>query len=233
MKKNTRMLYAGLLFLGCLSCTNNKPLGTGLNGNSSPFEQYNPLALDANTTNTAVYEQIPIMSRGVSESRQLAGFLLTRNSQADENEVLRVAQTYIREAAIEGVNHDIAFCQMCLETNYLRYTGDVRQDQNNYCGLGATGAGAPGHSFDNMPIGIRAHIQHLKAYGGTKPLRQTLVDPRFGRVRRGRSLYVPGLTGAWATDPDYSDKIIRIMIELTKYKMANRRTGGYEKGDSL
>ena len=148
---------------------------------------------------------------------------MTKNPQADEYEVLLVAQTYIREAAIEGVNYDIAFCQMCLETNYLRYTGDVSSDQNNYCGLGATGGGVAGHTFDNMQIGIRAHIQHLKAYGGTRELRQALVDPRFGMVRRGQSLYVPGLTGAWATDPDYSEKIVRIMIELTEYMMTSSR----------
>jgi len=224
MKKNTRLLCAGLLFLGCLSCPSNNPIGTGINDRSSPYEHYNPLALDTNTTNSAVYEQIPVMSRGLADSRQLTGFLMTRYPQAEENEVLRVAQTYIREAAIEGVNHDIAFCQMCLETNYLRYTGDVSSDQNNYCGLGATGGGAPGYTFEDMQTGIRAHIQHLKAYGSTRELLQPLVDPRFGLVRRGRSLYVPGFTGAWATDPKYSEKIIRIMIKLTEYKMANSRT---------
>ncbi|MCP4708993.1 MAG: glucosaminidase domain-containing protein [Planctomycetes bacterium] len=222
MKKNTGLFWVWLVVLSVVSCTNN-PLGTGSNDNSSPFEHYNPLVLDRNTTNTAVYEQIPIMSQGLSESRHLVGFLMTRNSQVDENEVFRVAQTYIREAAIEGVNHDIGFCQMCLETNYLRYTGDVSSNQNNYCGLGATGGGVPGHTFDNMQIGIRAHIQHLKAYGSTRPLRQGLVDPRFGMVRRGRSLYVPGLTGAWATDPNYSEKIIGIMIKLTEYQMTSSR----------
>ncbi|MCP4707552.1 MAG: glucosaminidase domain-containing protein [Planctomycetes bacterium] len=221
MNKKIRWFCVGLLLLGGITCTNNKPFGAGSYDNSSPFEQYNPLTLDRNTTNTAVYEQIPIMSQGLSESRQLTGFLMTKNPQADENEVMRVAQTYIREAAIDGANHDIAFCQMCLETNYLRYTGDVRRNQNNYCGLGATGGGVPGHSFPNMQIGIRAHIQHLKAYGSTSPLRQALVDPRFDKVRRGRSLYVPGLTSTWATDPEYGDKIIRIMIRLTEYKMTN------------
>ena len=39
---------------------------------------------------------------------------------------------YREEAAIEGVNYDIAFCQMCLETGFLQFDGDVKAEQNNF-----------------------------------------------------------------------------------------------------
>ena len=61
---------------------------------------------------------------------QLLTFFLEANPAADRDEVVRIAQMYLEEAAIEGVNHDVAFCQMCVETNYLRFGGAVSRWQN-------------------------------------------------------------------------------------------------------
>ncbi len=69
------------------------------------------------------------------------------------------------EAIQEGVNPDLAFIQMCHETGFLRFDGTVDKSQNNYCGLGATGNGVKGSTFLDQKEGVRAHIQHLKAYG--------------------------------------------------------------------
>jgi hypothetical protein len=160
---------------------------------------------------------VPIMSSGSAEVRHLVRFFLRTHPTADQREVRQIARCYISEAAIEGVNHDVAFCQMCLETNYLRFGGDVARWQNNFCGLGATGRGAPGASFKIMEIGVRAHIQHLKAYAGTTLLRRSVVDPRFGRVRRGTAPYVEDLTGKWATDPQYGAKIRAKLRTLAAY----------------
>jgi hypothetical protein len=166
---------------------------------------------------------LPVMSCGIAKSYDLASFLLHENPEADVNEAFTLAGYYIQEAAIEGVNHDVAFCQMCLETNYLRFDGDVHRQQNNFCGLGATGHGVPGASFESVQIGIRAHIQHLKAYASKKSLQRRLVDPRFGRVRRGSAPYVEDLTGKWAVDPNYSVKIRRILQSLARQSIKNER----------
>jgi len=112
---------------------------------------------------------------------------------------------------------DSAICQMAHETNYLRFGGDVEARQNNFCGLGATGGGEPGLSFSSVKIGVRAHIQHLKAYANARPLRRKPVDPRFALVRRGRAPYVEGLTGTWATDPQYGAKLKRKLQALEKH----------------
>ena len=150
---------------------------------------------------------LPIMSCGLATVPDLASFLLETHPEADVSEVLTIAEHYVREARIEGVNHDVAFCQMCVETNYLRFDGDVQRRQNNFGGIGATGNGVPGDSFETVQIGIRAQIQHLKAYAGRKRLRRRLVDPRFWRVRRGSAPYVEDLSGRWAADPHYGAKI--------------------------
>ena len=163
------------------------------------------------------YRPIPIASRGRAQVRQLVRFFTETNPQIGINYLTLLARTYIDEAEAEGINSDIAFCQMVHETNYLRFGDDVQPGQNNFCGLGATGKDEPGLSFPSVEIGVRAHIQHLKAYANAQPLRKKLVDPRFGRVSRGQAPYVEYLAGTWAKDPQYSVKLKRKLEALEKH----------------
>jgi hypothetical protein len=144
----------------------------------------------------------------------LALFLLDANPGIDAGYIEDLALYYTEEAAQEGVNHDIAFAQMCLETGFLRYGGLVTPEMNNFCGLGSIGPGRPGEQFPSPRMGIRAHIQHLKAYATEAPLRQDLVDPRYRYVRYGSAPTLDGLTGSWAVDREYSQKIRYILERL-------------------
>ena len=163
------------------------------------------------------YRPIPIASRGRAQVHQLVRFFTETNPRIGNNYLTMLARTYIDEAEAEGINSDIAFCQMAHETNYLRFGDDVQPGQNNFCGLGATGRGEPGLSFPSVEIGFRAHIQHLKAYANAQRLRKKLVDPRFGRVSRGQAPYVEYLAGTWAKDPQYSVKLKRKLEALEKH----------------
>lgn len=155
-----------------------------------------------------------IMGLGtVSESR-LKKFLEAKNPAA-LNQFSNLPKLYIDESALEGVNHDIAFCQMCLETGFLIFGGDIQPSQNNFCGLGATGGGIRGACFPNIQTGIKAHIQHLKAYASTEPVKHSpIVDPRFHLVKRGVAPLVTNLSGRWATDPKYGNKILALTKQL-------------------
>jgi len=160
---------------------------------------------------------IYIMSKGNVSADKMALFLLSNNPRLDGNFARTLANIYVEEAAFEGVNHDIAFVQMCLETGFLRFGGDVKPEQNNFAGLGAIGGGEPGLSFPDTRIGVRAQIQHLKAYGSEEPLRGELVNPRFRFVQRGRAPTYEGLAGTWAMDPQYAVKIRTIMERLYNF----------------
>jgi len=162
-----------------------------------------------------------IMGRGLVSPEHLAAFLLDTNSGADRAFVEALARYYVEEAAIEGVNHDIAFAQMCLETGYLRFGNLVTADQNNFAGLGATGPGQPGLRFPEPRIGVRAQIQHLKAYASDAPLIQELVNPRFFLVRRGSAPDIWGLAGTWAEDPLYAGKMNAILESLYFFSFGN------------
>lgn len=155
-----------------------------------------------------------IMDSGQLSIERMLSFLWLHSQRLDLQYARQLTELYLKEAAAEGVNHDIAFGQMCLETGFLKYTGDVSQSQNNYCGLGATGNAEPGLSFASPQEGVRAHIQHLKAYGSTDSLHNELVDSRFRFVKRGSAQSIKELTGVWATDPVYDYKINSILKRL-------------------
>lgn len=157
-----------------------------------------------------------IQSAAMTTKSQLTGFILSNNPKLDKHFVSRIIDAYITDCAIEGINHDIAFSQMCLETGFLRFNGSVKAEQYNFCGLGAVGKENTGLSFESIEIGIRAHIQHLKAYASHEPLTTKLVDTRFAFVKRGIAPDIHSLAGTWASDLNYGFKMEAIIRSLKK-----------------
>ena len=132
------------------------------------------------------------------------------------------AQIFYEEATAEGVRAEVAFTQCMKETGFLKYGGDVLPNQYNFAGIGATGA-VHGASFSNVRMGVRAQIQHLKAYGSVSPLTNPCVDPRFNLVKRGSAQYVEWLgikenpNGyGWATSKNYGHDIVSMVNVLLK-----------------
>lgn len=159
-----------------------------------------------------------IMAQGIKTERQLASFFLDQNRQADAGQVRELAALYIEEGAYEGVNSNAAFVQMCLETGFLRFGNLVTADMYNYCGLGSIDINQRGVRFSSMREGVRAHIQHLQAYGSTLPLNKSLVDPRYRYVSpRGKAPTVFALSGTWAADRGYGQKIDGLLSRLAAY----------------
>ncbi len=173
-------------------------------------------------TKSSTYKQArlstAIMGNGFSNERKLSRFLTEHNPKISLTLAKKIASLYIKEASAEGVNYDVAFSQMCLETGFLKFGGDVHPGQNNFCGLGVTAKGQEGLSFPSLQTGIRAHIQHLKAYASKKPLKHSIVDSRFRYVKRGSVRDVRQLTGKWACDPKYGIKIQRLLQRLMAAK---------------
>ncbi|MDR0494294.1 MAG: glucosaminidase domain-containing protein [Treponema sp.] len=190
------------------------PLETGL---SPLVPEMVPAAGVAETVPELPVSAENIMGQGIVLQEKLADFLLYVNIGADSDFVRSLSLYYIEEAAAEGVNHDTAFAQMCLETGFLRFGGLVTPDMNNFCGLGAIGPQETGLVFPDPRTGVRAHIQHLKAYATDDPLNQELVDPRFHYVKRGSSPAIQGLAGTWAADRSYHTKIRRILNRLYEF----------------
>ncbi|CUO95671.1 N-acetylmuramoyl-L-alanine amidase [Clostridium disporicum] len=164
-----------------------------------------------------------IMSKGTLKREQMISYLLKRNPSKSQEYAEAFVDYTINESNIEGVNHDILFSQMMHETGFLKFGGDVKEEQNNFAGLGAVGNGVPGESFPTIQIGIRAVVQHLKAYASTEALVQECVDTRFKYVQRGTALYVEHLGipenpkgKGWAASNSYGYKILKIRDEIAQ-----------------
>jgi hypothetical protein len=154
-----------------------------------------------------------IASHGNMTEVQLMMFL-KMNNETGLSQLPELAKFYREEGSIEGINYDIAFSQMCVETNFLRFGGDAKPEQHNFGTLGSLGEGAEETSFPNARIGVRAQIQHLKAYANIEPLVQEVVDPRFQFVTRGVAPFVGQLSGRWSADMQYGNKIMAVLKRL-------------------
>ncbi|MEP0910242.1 glucosaminidase domain-containing protein [Leptolyngbya sp. GB1-A1] len=157
-----------------------------------------------------------IMGRGTASEVQMMMFLKSSNPDS-LTKFYEVPKLYIDEGKIEGVNHDIAFAQMCLETQYLQFSDSVKLEHHNFAGLGGATVDEIGAKFTTPLLGIRAQIQHLKAYACAEPLVQSPADPRFHLVRRGIAPTVADLSGRWSADPDYGTKILAIVKRLYEF----------------
>ena len=115
------------------------------------------------------------------------------------------------EAQAEGVKAEVVMAQAMDETGFLRYGGDVLINQYNFAGLGATGNGVRGNSFPDVRTGIRAQVQHLKAYASKEPLNYACVDVRFNLVTRGSAATVSALSMRWAMTTTYGEDLMRII----------------------
>ncbi|WP_024653508.1 glucosaminidase domain-containing protein [Borrelia persica] len=174
-------------------------------------------------TSTQKEKYIPfLISKGKSQVEDLVRYTLKMNPYLEAEYVKTIAQIYIEEAIIEGINYDIAYAQMLLETGILKFNGIVSKEQHNFSGIGATDNFTKGNSFSNIKEGIRAHIQHLKAYASSQDINSNMVDPRFYFVKRGSAPTIYDLTGKWATDKMYDKKLKKILLGLLEFKNAKK-----------
>ena len=149
------------------------------------------------------------------------------NTKAKQSEcrlsvsLLELAELFLEEGATEGIRGDIAFCQSIKETGWFRFGGQVLPEQNNFAGIGATNNSPVGKGawFESARLGVRAQIQHLKAYANNEALVNECVDPRFNLVTRGAAVNRwTGLNGRWAVPgKDYGESILKIWEEMYNF----------------
>lgn len=140
-------------------------------------------------------------------------------------DIRTMATIFYEEAAKENIKAEVVWAQTMKETGYFKFGGQVKIEQFNFAGIGALDGGAAGASFPNVRTGVRAQIQHMKAYADATITKNTLsspcVDPRFDLVNpKGSAPYVewlgqkenPGGYG-WATGKEYGIDIVG-MIQI-------------------
>ncbi|MHB9150968.1 MAG: S-layer homology domain-containing protein [Thermoleophilia bacterium] len=153
-----------------------------------------------------------------------------RTSEQFTVPLAELAKTYVLLGRRFGIRADMAWAQMVHETGFGEYQGDVRPEQNNMAGIGATGGGVPGNFFATAELGVIAQYAHLAWYiypdhledlycrkvadydpASTDP--NVPGDPRHfvvgGLVHRGNVRVVHDLSGKWAPGAEYGAGVLR------------------------
>ena len=158
-----------------------------------------------------------------------------------------LVEYYRLEGTSEGIAWDVAFMQAVLETGWFNFpdNGQVRPWFNNFAGMGAFDSGQHRpYEFPSARMGVRAQMQHVRLYSdpntnlqgtnlGSKLAEDIDDPPRYPprwRAVRGEKLpdgsyryagRVPTWqdfgNGMWATDPNYSCKILNIYRQALEF----------------
>ncbi|MGN6694160.1 MAG: DUF4214 domain-containing protein [Aquihabitans sp.] len=166
----------------------------------------------------------PVMARNRVTASQLAGWFRSKGKTSKATVSIDVlASYYIDEGNDEGVAGDLAFAQSIVETGYFNFSSRVLPSYNNFSGLGAVDGGTGAATFSTAQMGVRAQIQHLRAYADptvtTAKLAHPMIDPRFSLVApKGKApTWEQFGNGIWATDPGYAAKVINIYDQILAY----------------
>lgn len=173
-----------------------------------------------------------IMGKPVATVEQMLAHIKKKNPNVPQS-VIDMIPFYISEGNAEGVAGDVAFAQSCIETGnfvFPKSTCAVTLEQNNFAMMGVVTTFAKGLSFETPQLGIRAQIQHLKAYASTEALNGECIDPRFKYVTRGSAPYVEWLGmqenpqgKGWASAKGYGSSILRVLNEVRSIKVETEK----------
>ena len=199
---------------------------------------FNVYALNSGTSSRAIGNVNIISTVDTSLERVEAW---ARSKNATETFV-GLAKLYKKYAELRGgVNWVVAYVQAAKETSYGKFGGVLDESYHNPCGLknpeGGDDYDAGAHKkFDNWEQGVLAHLDHLALYAAAdgfpktsylknwkdEPLAENeTYDPRhvgwFGTTGGilGKAKDVLGLTGSWASDPNYGIELFRLYCDAT------------------
>ncbi|MCI9121165.1 MAG: hypothetical protein HFG00_06520 [Oscillibacter sp.] len=172
-----------------------------------------------------------IMGEAQATAPQMALYCRSRSAapKLTSCSVEALAVMFLEEGEAEGVRGDVAWAQSLHETGFFQFGGIVQPGQNNFAGIGALNGNAQGQaaSFPDPRTGVRAQIQHLKAYASQAPLANACTDPRFSLVARGCAPWVEWLGAAdnpggkgWAVPgKGYGARVLELLRGITAQKV--------------
>ena len=153
-------------------------------------------------------------------------------------------------AVSNGIDPVVLISQAMIETGFFKFGGVIDASFHNTCGLKSTKGGgdyvANAHMrFKSWEDGIQAHADHLGLYAGAKNCPKyspecashqntqfkangTTKDPRHFTYLHGKYKTVKSLTGTWASDPQYDQKLMKFIKEIQDTKVNEEN---YNEGD--
>jgi murein DD-endopeptidase MepM/ murein hydrolase activator NlpD len=116
---------------------------------------------------------------------------------------------YYAEGLAEGVRPEVAIAQAVHETGYFTSADTAI---NNYAGIGHPDGAGLGMGFATAAIGVRAHVQLLRAYAEGNDT--AFASPRVGPRAGASANTLLELAGTWAADLSYAEKVVAILTAM-------------------
>jgi len=174
--------------------------------------------------------QQPVQGPSVLTGPQMAAWIRSQGySPRITTSIDDLANIYVEEGNAEGVRGDVAFAQAVVET-----AGFEDAPANNYAGMGWCDSCSVGRSFPTPRDGVRAQIQLLLDYANSTIQASQLHNPLspywWGSdpgtaASNFNTFFAKGWAptweqmghGNWATDPNYSGKVLHIYSEMVAF----------------
>lgn len=159
-----------------------------------------------------------VLGVAVVAAPEVCEWLVGRASRARYSaDVLReIVVSYWVVGAEYGVRPEVALAQAIKETGGFGYGGDVKAEQYNFAGIGATG-GIPGLSFDSVRAGVAAHVLRMRMYASNNS--EVYDNGILGRPlpasHWGKYPNIQDFDGVWAVPGvGYGDSVLKIVDEM-------------------
>ncbi|WP_304443089.1 Ig-like domain-containing protein, partial [uncultured Clostridium sp.] len=208
---------------------------------------FNVYALSDETSSKAI-ENVKIISSVNASLDAVEAWARSKNATETFVNLAKIYKKYAESRG--GVNWVVAYVQAAKETGYGKFGGVLDESYHNPCGLKNPSGGddndANAHKrFDNWDQGVIAHLDHLALYAAASGYPKTVYvdswkdsslssnetyDPRhigwFGTVDGifGKAKDVLGLTGSWASDPNYGESLVRLYCDAINFKYLPTRS---------
>ena len=166
---------------------------------------------------------LSILGPSTLTAQELAQFVRSRTTAwRMPISIEEFAQMYLTEAAAEGVRGDVLFIQGVQETGWYRFEGGLSTiHDNNFAGINACDSCRSATSFDSIRMGVRAHVELVRAYADEDYTSKNTALPYAYKVEnipvRGCCATWAELGRYWASAFEYSKRVLWMWEQAVTY----------------
>ena len=154
-----------------------------------------------------VFSENPIQGKPTATQSQCKQWMKDKNV---EQEFIDLIPYIYEECEKVNINPVLVITQSSLETGY--YTSYLLRNYHNTAGIKKRGNTNEYQYYETYKEGFKAQINHLALYCGNPQ-----NDYYYNSCLDGWVTDIEGLTGAWAEDKNYSQKILYLMSQIENY----------------
>lgn len=158
-----------------------------------------------------------ILNQPTSTIKQVIAWLEKKNPHFLAYSMVPI---FFTTAIAEGVDPTVVIAQAMKETGYFKFTGVLKPNFCNTCGLKVAEGGGDtdpnAHNrFEYWEHGILAHVEHLALYAGqTGYPKSNPMDTRHFAYLLGKCPNVEDLSGNWAPGLTYGQDIVSMCNDI-------------------